>query len=114
MYVNAAGTDDGKDTHLSARLHLMKGPHDDKLTWPLRGNFTVTLLNQISDKDHHSVLFPLSDNSSAGNRVTDGEYAAGGWGTTKFVSNEEIHKSTPTCQFLKDDCLFFQVCIVNS
>ena len=114
MYVNTAGTGDGKGSHLSVQLLLMKGPHDDKLTWPMRGKFTVTLLNQISDNNHHSVPFPLNRNCSAtaGNRVTNGEYAARGWGTTTFISNEELHKSTPACsQFLKDDCIFFHVCI---
>jgi len=32
----------------------MKGPHDDKLVWLLRGEFKVNLLNQISDGGHHS------------------------------------------------------------
>ena len=113
MHVNTAGIDDGKGSHLLVRLHLMKGPHDDKLTWPLRGNFTVTLLNQISDNDHHSVLFPLN-NSAAGSRVTNGEYAARGWGMTTFISNEVLHKSSPAHQFLKDDCIFFQVCMVRN
>ena len=113
MHVNAAGTDDGKGTHLSVRLHLMKGPHDDKLTWPLRGDFTVTLLNQISDNNHHSVIFPLN-NSAAGNRVTNGEYAVRGWGMTTFIANEELHRFAPARQFLKDDCIFFQVYMVRN
>ena len=36
----------------------MKGPHDDKLEqsghWPLRGTFTIELLNQLNDSDHYS------------------------------------------------------------
>ena len=31
--VDAAGYNDGKGTHLSMSLYLMKGPHDDELTW---------------------------------------------------------------------------------
>ena len=44
-----------KDTHLSVYLYLMSGPHDHQLPWPLKGKFKVTLLNQSSDTDHHSV-----------------------------------------------------------
>ena len=113
MYVNAAGTDNGKGTHMSVHLFLTKGPHDDKLAWPLRGNFIITLLNQISHKDHHSFVPLLNDKSTAaaGNRVMNGEYAAKGWGTTTFISNEKLYTSTPVCQFLKDDCIFFQVMV---
>ena len=39
LHTHANGVDDGKDTHLSAFLYLMKGPHDDKLTWPPRGKY---------------------------------------------------------------------------
>ena len=56
--VYAGGVGDGKGTHVSVYLHLMKGEHDDKLEqsghWPLRGTFIIELLNQLSDKDHHS------------------------------------------------------------
>ena len=58
LRVYADGFGDGKGTHVSVFLHLMKGAHDDELEqsghWPLRGTFTVELLNQLSDKDYHS------------------------------------------------------------
>ena len=115
MCINATGTGDSKETHLSVNLLVAKGPHDDKLTWPLRGNFMVSLLNQMGNTEHHNVLFPLNNNPSpAGSRVTSGEYAKRGCETTTFISNEELFKSTTTCQFLKDDCIFFQVGVVHT
>ena len=72
----------------------------------------VTLLNQVGDSNHHSVLVGLHDQSSTncvGNRVMNGELATRGWGTAMFVSNEKLDKSTPICQFLKNDCVFFQI-----
>jgi len=58
LRVFATGTGKGEGTHVSVYLHLMKGPHDDKLKqsrhWPLRGTFTIELLNQLNDSDHHS------------------------------------------------------------
>ena len=63
--VDAAGN--GHDgTHLSVFLCLMKGPHDDELTWPLRGKFEIRLLNQISDSEHHSVTMTYDDDVATG------------------------------------------------
>ena len=110
--IDAAGNGDGTGTHLSWFLFLMKGPHDDELTWPLRGKFEIKLLNQISDSEHHSVIMTYgdraSDNNAAG-RVTVGNRSETGWGWPRYTSNEHLNKITPTCLYLKDDCLFFQV-----
>ena len=45
LRIYAAGVSEGKSTHLSVYLCLMKGPHDDELTWPLKGKFEIKLLN---------------------------------------------------------------------
>ena len=111
--VDAAGNGDGEGTHLSIFLYLMKGPHDDELTWPLRGKFEIKLLNQISDSEHHSLTVTYNDRASDINavvdRVTEGDRSENGWGHHQYISNEDLNKITPTCQYLKDDCLFFQV-----
>ena len=110
LAVYSAGFGKGKGTHLSVFLYLMKGPHDDELTWPLRGKFEVKLLNQISDCEHYSKTVTYDDrapNDSAG-RVTNGDRATG-WGCTWFIFNNDLHKITPTCQYLKDECIFLQV-----
>ena len=111
LRVDAAGFGDGKGTHLSVYLYLMKGPHDDEVTWPLRGKFEIKLLNQISDSEHclMTVTYRNTDKRNVIGRVIDGDRAACGLGTSQFISNEDLHKTTPTCQYLKDDCLFFQV-----
>ena len=91
----------------------MKGPHDDELTWPLRGKFEIKLLNQISDSEHHSLTVTYDDRASDINavvdRVTEGDRSENGWGYHQYISNEDLNKITPTRQYLKDDCLFFQV-----
>ena len=53
LRVDAAGVLDGKDTHLSVFLYLMKGSHDDQLIWPLREKFEL-MLNQLSNGEHYS------------------------------------------------------------
>ena len=99
------GCFEAKSTHLSLFLYLMKGPHDDELTWPLRGKFEVKLLNQISDCEHHVSQVKFVEK----NRVTHYTRATFGWEKYRFISNEGFHKVTPTCQYLKDNCIFFQV-----
>jgi len=110
LYVDPTGDGDAKGTHLSVFLSLMKGPHDDELTWPLRGKFEVKLLNQISDCEHYSKTWTFNKHTPAVNaeRVSEGEKSKG-WGRPKFISNEDLRKVTPTCQYLKDNCIFFQV-----
>ena len=107
VYLDGCGA--GKGTHLSVFLYLMKGPHDDELTWPLRGEFVIKLLNQIGDSKHHSYVVRYDDGASeyhVDSRVTEDNK---GWGNRQFISNVNLHKSTTVQQFLKDDCLFFQV-----
>jgi len=106
MGVWVAGNGSGKGTHLSLFLYLMKGPHDDDLTWPMRGKFEVKLLNQISDCEHHARTINYDDHTSEDivARVTDGDKAKCGWGFQKYILIEDIHKST---SFVKDDSVFF-------
>ena len=109
LRIFAAGANE--DTHLSVFLYLLKGPHDDELTWPLRGKFKIDLLNQVSDSEHHSCILSYDDYTSRTSacRVTINERSTKGWGRRQFIFNEDLHKTIPTCQYLKDDCLFFQV-----
>ena len=103
--VDAAGNGGGRGTHLSVYMYLMKGPHDDELTWPLRGMFTIQLLNQISDSGHR--LHSCIDHRVG--RVTEGDRSEHGWGTSHFTSNQDLSSTTTRCRFLKGDCLFFRV-----
>ena len=111
LCVYPTSADDGKGTHLSAFVSLMKGPYDDKLTWPLRGKFEVKLLNQISDCEYHSMIVTYDDKTpnDIASRFTDDTGTNDGWGYPMFILNKDLHKVTPTFQYLKDDCIFLQV-----
>jgi len=116
LCVFVAGYGDGEGTHLSVSLCVMKGPHDDELTWPLRGKFKIKLLNQISDSEHHSKILTYDDKTPDDNarRVTESD-KADGWGFHRFISNEDLHKTTKfrktntTCQYLKDNSIYFKI-----
>ena len=111
LNIDASGYGKGKGTHLSVFLYLMKGPHDDELTWPLRGKFEIKLLNQISDSEHRfwTVNYDGVASNNSTSRIIDGNRATDGRGRHKCVTNDDLNKITTTCQFLKDDCLFLQV-----
>ena len=100
LSVVAAGFDDGKGTHVSVYLFLMRGPHDDTLKWPLKETFEIKLLNQIGDTDHYSKTITFEAQNNGVSR---------GKGHTQFISNKDLGVTATKCQFLKDNCVFFQV-----
>lgn len=55
------------------RLHLLPGPHDDDLQWPLQGNITLSIMNQVKDEHHWENKFVYDSNTppEAANRVMD-------------------------------------------
>ena len=93
------GTNEGH--FMSVYLHILDGPFDHLLKWRLKGRFQVTLLNQICDSEHHSVSYRT--NASRGQSTSF-------WYSDEFISLEELHEISATCQYVKDDCLFFEVC----
>ena len=104
LRAHAAGWSKGYATHLSIILCLLAGPFDDHLSWPLRGEFEVKLLNQISDIEHHS------EAGTAYNIKRNMENAPKAfWSRDQFISNESLHKANSTCHFMKNDTIFFVV-----
>ena len=110
ILVDANGDGGGEATHMSVYNCLMKGPYDDDLSWPLKGRFEVRLLNQISDTEHYSdsITYKQETDDDAADRVTEGEKACG-WGRSQYISNNDLYKYTVSCQYLKDDKVFFQI-----
>ncbi|XP_065890865.1 TNF receptor-associated factor 4-like [Dysidea avara] len=111
--VIVSGNDKYDGTHCSVYLRLMKGQYDDHLNWPFGVELEVMILNQLNDEDHFSDTVDFSEavyDTVVTGRVVDEEMAEYGWGTHDFISHEDLVYATPTCQYLKDDCIFFRVC----
>ena len=53
MSVYPNGVVKGEGSHMSVFLHVMKGPYDNQLSWPLVASFEIYLLNQIIDTTHY-------------------------------------------------------------
>ena len=109
LYPNGCG--DGKETHVSVSTCLMRGPYDDHLKWPFRGEITVQIVNQARDHSHVENTIPYNDETpdSAG-RVVGKERANYGWGFHEFLPLTELHYNTKKkTQYLKDDIMIVRV-----
>jgi len=104
LNVVPGGYDTAKGVYLSVYLYLMEGPHDDKLLWPLTGKFAVTLLNQVSDTGHHSVINSVEDANRIVSSLVDFN-AEDVWDQPRFIKTHTLLNS----QYLKNDSLFFEV-----
>jgi len=111
LVVYAGGDSTGASNHISAYLHLVKGENDDKLTWPLKGKFIIKLLNQIDDKEHHpaTLNYGLLTSLEKAKRIMQPNRLSTGLGQAEFINHVKVYKSTSSCQYYKDDCVFFEV-----
>ena len=117
--VDADGHKEGKGTHVSVFIFLMRGDNDCNLFWPFKGTIKVSLLNQLEDGQHFTkqLWSPSSDIAEAyRNRVTLRERAVEGWGQLRFIAHQDLHyDGERNQQLLKEDTLFFRVdCIEPS
>ena len=111
LEVYPKGNCDGKGTHVSVFTYLMKGPFDDYLKWPFRGDITIQIVNQDGDHDHVEKTIPYNDDTpddSAG-RVTDEERAIG-WGNSIFLAHTDLgYNAARKTRYLKDDIIIVRV-----
>ena len=110
--VDANGNGFGANSHVSVFAFLMHGENDDQLSWPFSGKIEIIMLNQLRDKSHciDEIDFSeLNESSMVPQRVMHGERASTGYGIYTFVPYSALHyDSGKKCQYLKDDCLYFE------
>jgi len=95
LKVRAAGVN-----HLSVFLHHVKGRYDDQLEWGQLLYCEVKLLNQISKYEHivkHRKKIVIRKRSALL------------WSIDLFISYEYLHKINKTCQYIKNDSIFFEI-----
>ena len=104
LWVFTNGRGGGSGTHLSIFLHILEGPFDSQLSWPLLATFKLELLNQLEDKNHYALSLKFIDNESGHPGATNG------WGLHKFIEQSALKlDSSKNIQYLKDDTLYFRV-----
>ena len=107
IYVNGNST--GKGTHVSVFTCLLIGEYDDYLTWPFTGTFTIELLNQLENQNHHHEMLTIPADKFS-EKVLKEERR--GRGYPEFISHTDLAKQSQ-CQYLKDNTLIFRVSVVN-
>ena len=104
---NGAGK--GKGTHVSVYAYLMRGENDDHLSWPFTGTIVVELLNQLTDRNHHSVTTKMSEDNDVSQRILEGDRAKSGYGCHLYIAHSYLdYNAAKNCQYLMDDCLYFR------
>ncbi len=103
--VDANGYGGGEGSHVSVFVYIIKCEYDDELNWPFVGKVTVELLNQLEDKNHHSMVVPFTPeyNTNAGGI---------GRGYSKYIHHSQLSRdSASNTQYLKDDTLYFRISV---
>ena len=111
VYANRKGP--GEGTHILVFAFFLQGEFDDSLTWPFTGSVTVTLLNQLEDKNHHqhTIEYPEGTDNETNSRVINGRKVQGN-GEPYFISHDALaYDPVTNCQYLKEDCLCFEVSV---
>ena len=116
LRVDTNGDGDSKGTHISVFAYLMRGEFDDHLNWPFQGCVALQLCNQLEDKRHCGDAISFSETADPGviSRVTGGERAESGWGTSTLIAHNDLnYNPANNCQYLKHDHLHFRVITVE-
>lgn len=115
LCVYADGCCSGSGTHLSVFVHVMRGPFDSRLEWPIGEEVMVSLQNQCSDAHHWEVDCGFWEDTPAHvcARVTSSgaSRAKRGSGSPTFCPLTKLQSSAAPrhCHYLRRDCLFFEV-----
>ncbi|XP_032221560.1 TNF receptor-associated factor 5 isoform X2 [Nematostella vectensis] len=106
-YPNGYG--DGKGTHLSLSIRIMKGEYDAILEWPFRRKITLSLINQSEQWRSETVeIYPddaTPDKKHKFERPIENENV--GCGYSCFISHMELNSG----DYIKDDVIFIEAVI---
>ena len=106
LRVDANGSDDGMNSHVSVFVYMINGEYDDHLEWPFQGDITIQILNQVGGEEHSTRIFDVTaDDDNFGSRVLDRERVLG---ISQFIPHQRL-----TPNYLKDNCLQLRVQEVN-
>ena len=118
LKLRADGQNEGKDTHLSAFLHIMSGDYDHRLSWPFKGEIKLQLLNQRADDNHIKTSIVIDESSDVqasgrvmGGVVTDSGIAAqSGEGIAKLIEHNNLgHNPATGTEYLQGDTVFIRI-----
>lgn len=107
LMVYPNGYKEGKNTHLSIFVSLVKGDFDKHLTWPFRGEVIVKLVDRYQDR-HNIKKLSFDDSCSIKWRERPFESeVVGGIGFCLYQDHKHLSN------YLESDCLKFEITQVN-
>ena len=112
--VDPNGNLDGRETHVSIYTCLMRGPFDDHLKWPFRGEITIQIVNQAGDHDHVEKTIQYHDKlpDDVSGRVVGKDMTDQGRGYSQFIAHYALrYNAAKRTQYLIDN--HFRVRIVR-
>ena len=112
LRIDANGDQQGRQSHVSMYVSLMKGEYDDHLRWPFRGEVVVQLLNWLENKNHieERIRFTEQAGDQVCHRVRAGTRAKVGRGRNQFIAHTEMGLDPAmNTQYLFEDCMRFRV-----
>lgn len=102
VYLNGDGT--GRGTHMSLFFVLMKGDHDELLTWPFKHKIKLQLLDQSGIQRHVVNSFYPDERSNSFKRPMAEMNVASG--CPEFVSHIVLENDS---NYLQNDTLFIKI-----
>ena len=102
LRVDANGLNTGAGTHVSVYASRVAGRYDADLKWPCLDHVTFTLLNQLEDKNHHTIQVTLVPQNNGRVGLSKG--------VNQFISQSALgHNPAKNMQYLKHDTLYFKM-----
>ena len=97
LHIYMGGNSIGRDTHVSLYLQLQLGTNNDILPWPVKCDFSISLLNFAKDEQHYT---------QSGTTEFDG--TGKGVGYPKFIASRELLRNEPNKKYVENDCLLIK------
>ena len=119
LIVRANGYGRGEGSYVSVGVGMMRGDHDDSLTFPFRGVFYIQILNWKEDKNHaiDTISFTNENDKGpiAGARVSTREYALYNKYKSTFLPHKLLgYNATINTQYVDDDdCMKLRIIKVD-
>ena len=105
LTVTPNGIEECKGSEVSVGISVLTGPNDAKLNWPLRGQFTITLLNQVKNNNHHFLTSGVGFRSTN----TNPSYLNAVFISKGFISHAELFAVSSVRRYSTRDIIYVQV-----
>ena len=101
MGVQLNFTYEGKQCRSAWPISSYYDGYDDEYyyNYEITQKFEVKVLNQVNDSEHYSET----------QEIHLGSCGCSSWHSGKFMSTGLLYRNTTTCQYLKNDTIFFKV-----